>query len=154
MVRHVRHDQRRGSVHTAFAAPYMDLAPALDAGMILPGSHEEWASVLIAADALVTDHGSAALYYCATQDRPVVSVHPGGGELIPDSPMDVLLDRIPRLGRAEDIIDALRAYRRRLRWRPPCQVARRGRDRSAVPARVIRGRALFDIPGQNRAWNP
>ncbi|WP_241826752.1 CDP-glycerol glycerophosphotransferase family protein [Streptomyces graminilatus] len=87
------------------------LAPALDAGMILPDSHEEWASVLIAADALITDHGSAALYYCAAQDRPVVSVHPGGGELIPNSPMGVLLDRIPQLGRAEDIIDALRAYR-------------------------------------------
>ncbi|UQA97847.1 CDP-glycerol glycerophosphotransferase family protein [Streptomyces halobius] len=87
------------------------LAPALDAGMILPDPHEEWASVLIAADALVTDHGSAALYYCATQDRPVVSVHRGGGELIPGSPMGVLLDRIPQLGRAGNIADALRAYR-------------------------------------------
>ncbi|MFJ8387022.1 translation initiation factor 2 [Streptomyces sp. NPDC094438] len=87
------------------------LAPALDAGMILPDPHEEWASVLIAADALVTDHGSAALYYCAAQDRPVVSVHRGGGELIPGSPMHVLLDRIPQLGRAEDLVDALRAYR-------------------------------------------
>ncbi|MEV2193193.1 translation initiation factor 2 [Streptomyces phaeochromogenes] len=87
------------------------LAPALDAGMILPDPHEEWASVLIAADALVTDHGSTALYYCAAQDRPVVSVHRGGGELIPGSPMGVLLGRIPQLERAEDIADALRAYR-------------------------------------------
>ncbi|MFD7340660.1 translation initiation factor 2 [Streptomyces violascens] len=87
------------------------LAPALDAGMLLPDPHEEWASVLIAADALVTDHGSAALYYCAAQDRPVVSVHRAGGELIPGSPMDVLLCGVPRLGHAEDIVDALRAYR-------------------------------------------
>ncbi|MGW3648897.1 translation initiation factor 2 [Streptomyces sp. NPDC000878] len=87
------------------------LAPALDAGMILPDPHEEWASVLIAADALVTDHGSAALYYCAAQDRPVVSVHRGGGELIPSSPMGELIARIPQLGRAENIADALRAYR-------------------------------------------
>uniref|UniRef100_A0AAU2V6R2 Translation initiation factor 2 n=1 Tax=Streptomyces sp. NBC_00003 TaxID=2903608 RepID=A0AAU2V6R2_9ACTN len=87
------------------------LAPALDAGMILPDPHEEWASVLIAADALVTDHGSAALYYCAAEDRPVVSVHRAGGELIPGSPMDELLRRVPQLGRAEDIVDALRAYR-------------------------------------------
>ncbi|WP_308293204.1 translation initiation factor 2 [Streptomyces sp. TS71-3] len=87
------------------------LAPALESGMILPDPHEEWASVLIAADALVTDHGSTALYYCAAQDRPIVSVHPGGGELIPTSPMGVLLDRIPRLQRAEDIADELRAYR-------------------------------------------
>ncbi|MGW2818576.1 translation initiation factor 2 [Streptomyces sp. NPDC001415] len=87
------------------------LAPALDAGMILPDPHEEWASVLIAADALVTDHGSAALYYCAAQDRPVVSVHRAGGELIPGSPMDELLRDVPQLGRAEDIVDTLRAYR-------------------------------------------
>nr|WP_329400138.1 translation initiation factor 2 [Streptomyces melanogenes] len=87
------------------------LAPALDAGMVLADPHEEWASVLIAANALVTDHGSAALYYCATQDRPVVSVHRAGGELIPGSPMDVLLCRVPQLGRAEGIVDALRAYR-------------------------------------------
>ncbi|MBT2411534.1 translation initiation factor 2 [Streptomyces sp. ISL-12] len=87
------------------------LAPALDAGMILPAPHEEWASVLIAADALVTDHGSTALYYCAARDRPVVSVHQGGDELIPDSPMGVLLDRVPKPGRAEEIVDALRAYR-------------------------------------------
>ncbi|MDO0912829.1 translation initiation factor 2 [Streptomyces sp. DT2A-34] len=87
------------------------LAPALDAGMVLPDPHEEWASVLIAADALVTDHGSAALYYCAAQDRPIVSVHPGGGELIPGSPMDVLLTDVPQLERGADIIDALRAYR-------------------------------------------
>ncbi|WP_262703211.1 MULTISPECIES: translation initiation factor 2 [Streptomyces] len=87
------------------------LARALDAGLVLPDPHEEWASVLIAADALVTDHGSAALYYCAAQDRPVVSVHQGGGELIPGSPMDILLDGIPRLSRAEEIADALRAYR-------------------------------------------
>ncbi|WP_051839420.1 translation initiation factor 2 [Streptomyces sp. NRRL F-5126] len=87
------------------------LAPALDAGMVLPDPHEEWASVLVAADALVTDHGSAALYYCATRDRPVVSVHPGGGELLPASPMGMLLDRTATLEAPEDLADALRAYR-------------------------------------------
>ncbi|MEV7089487.1 translation initiation factor 2 [Streptomyces sp. NPDC093085] len=94
------------------------LAPALDAGMVLPDPHEEWASVLIAADAVVTDHGSAALYFCAAQDRPVVGVHPGGGELIPGTPMGALLDRTPLLGHPESLLDhpeslvtALRAYR-------------------------------------------
>ncbi|WP_191971648.1 hypothetical protein [Streptomyces luteolifulvus] len=80
--------------------------------MILPDPHEEWASVLIAADALVTDHGSTALYYCGAQDRPILSVHRGGGELIPGSPMGVLLDRIPQLGRAEKIVDARRGQAR------------------------------------------
>ncbi|MFJ5307952.1 translation initiation factor 2 [Streptomyces sp. NPDC088350] len=97
------------------------LAPAVDAGLILPDPYEEWASVLIAADALVTDHGSAALYYCAAaQDRPVVSVHPGGGELIPTSPMGQLLDCVTKLrntegieniGDIEGIGEALRSYR-------------------------------------------
>ncbi|WP_018566407.1 hypothetical protein [Streptomyces sp. PsTaAH-124] len=91
------------------------LAPALDAGLVLAGPHEEWASVLIAADALVTDHGSTALYYCATEDRPVVGVHQDGAELIPGSPMHTLLDRIPRLGAPDTapaaVEEALRAYR-------------------------------------------
>ncbi|GAU68773.1 translation initiation factor IF-2 [Streptomyces sp. NBRC 110611] len=87
------------------------LAPALDAGMILANPHEEWAAVLIAADALVTDHGSAALYYAAAQDRPLVGVSRDCAELIPGSPMDVLLRRVPALGPAEALEKALAAYR-------------------------------------------
>ncbi|MEU6373314.1 translation initiation factor 2 [Streptomyces sp. NPDC046909] len=91
------------------------LAPALGAGMLLAGAHEEWASVLIAADALVTDHGSTALYYAAAQDRPIVGVGRGGSELIPGSPMDVLLRQIPQLGHtaadADALTEALAAYR-------------------------------------------
>ncbi|MGW1256768.1 translation initiation factor 2 [Streptomyces sp. NPDC002513] len=87
------------------------LAPALDAGMILADPHEEWASVLIAADALITDHGSTALYYAAAQDRPVIGVSRDFAELIPGSPMDVLLSRIPQLGPAEAIAELLQTYR-------------------------------------------
>ncbi|MET9657048.1 translation initiation factor 2 [Streptomyces sp. NPDC006510] len=87
------------------------LSPALDAGMVLAGPYEEWGSVLIAADALITDHGSTALYYSAARDRPVVNVHRSGVELIPGSPMDVLLRRIPELGPAEAVKEALKAYR-------------------------------------------
>ncbi|WSD72723.1 CDP-glycerol glycerophosphotransferase family protein [Streptomyces sp. NBC_01591] len=87
------------------------LSPALDAGMVLAGPYEEWASVLIAADALITDHGSTALYYSAARDRPVLNVHRAGAELIPGSPMDVLLRRIPELGPAEAVQEALKAYR-------------------------------------------
>ncbi|MFB7654042.1 MULTISPECIES: translation initiation factor 2 [unclassified Streptomyces] len=89
------------------------LAPALDAGMVLVRPHEEWASVLIAADALITDHGSTALYYCAAQDRPVVSAYEGGVELIPGTPMDQLLKRVPRLDSADShsLEQALLGYR-------------------------------------------
>ncbi|MEU1281598.1 hypothetical protein, partial [Streptomyces sp. NPDC005805] len=83
------------------------LAPALDAGLVLAAPHEEWASVLVAADALITDHGSAALYYCAFRDRPIVGVHPGGGELLPGTPMDRLLGAVPRLGPAGTVRAAL-----------------------------------------------
>ncbi|MFF3782095.1 translation initiation factor 2 [Streptomyces sp. NPDC001933] len=87
------------------------LSPALDAGLVLAGPYEEWASVLIAADALITDHGSTALYYSAVRDRPVVNVHRTGAELIPGSPMDVLLRQVPELGPAETVQEALSAYR-------------------------------------------
>ncbi|MEV8017534.1 translation initiation factor 2 [Streptomyces sp. NPDC086554] len=87
------------------------LEPALAAGMLLPRPRDEWASVLIAADALITDHGSTALYYAAAGDRPVIGACRGGDELIPGSPMDVLLDGIPELGPAEGTEEALRAYR-------------------------------------------
>ncbi|MFI2434308.1 translation initiation factor 2 [Streptomyces sp. NPDC018693] len=87
------------------------LAPALGAGLVLAGPREEWASVLIAADALITDHGSSALYYCAVEDRPVISAGGGGAELIPGSPMDSLLSRVPRLAGAEALAETLAAYR-------------------------------------------
>ncbi|MEV7286928.1 translation initiation factor 2 [Streptomyces sp. NPDC093252] len=95
------------------------LAPALDAGLVLAEPHEEWASVLVAADALLTDHGSAALYYCATQDRPVVGLPRSGSELIPGSPVDGLLRGVPVLvpaagqptgGLAGGLERALRSY--------------------------------------------
>ncbi|MDI3389604.1 translation initiation factor 2 [Streptomyces sp. B-S-A8] len=105
------------------------LAPALDAGLVLARPREEWAAVLLAADALVTDHGSAALYFAAAQPpgdaRPVIGVHDRAygsrlsGELIPGSPMHVLLGRAPELkldetGAPADTLrqveSALRAY--------------------------------------------
>ncbi|MER5213795.1 translation initiation factor 2 [Streptomyces sp. NPDC002838] len=72
------------------------LAPARDAGLLLPDAYEEWAAVMIAADAVITDHGSAALY-AAALDRPVLGAYDGGAELLPDSPMATLLNRVPRL---------------------------------------------------------
>ncbi|GAQ58245.1 hypothetical protein [Streptomyces acidiscabies] len=86
------------------------LSPALDAGMILAAPREKWASTLIAADALVTDHGSTALYFASLGDRPVLAATNGGPELIPDSPMDVLLRAVPELSRTT-LPAALRAYR-------------------------------------------
>ena len=84
------------------------LAPALAAGLVLPRPYEEWAALLVAADAVVTDHGSTALY-AAALGHPVIDTYDGGHELLPDSPMARLLAAAPRLPAAADLPDALRA---------------------------------------------
>ncbi|SCK11480.1 hypothetical protein H181DRAFT_00631 [Streptomyces sp. WMMB 714] len=89
------------------------LAPALDAGLVLAQPYEEWAAVLIAADAVITDHGSTALYAAAVE-RPLIAAYDGGQELIPASPMAELLASSPELEyplRASNIDVALDAQR-------------------------------------------
>ncbi|MFF2148574.1 translation initiation factor 2 [Kitasatospora sp. NPDC058190] len=72
------------------------LRPALDAGLVLAAPYEEWAALLVAGDALVTDHGSVALY-AAALDLPIVAACDGAGELVPGSPMAQLLAAVTRL---------------------------------------------------------
>ncbi|MFD8966178.1 translation initiation factor 2 [Streptomyces sp. NPDC059568] len=72
------------------------LAPALAAGLLLARPYEEWAALLTAADCVLTDHGSTALYPAAL-DRPLIGCYEGGAELLPASPMAELLARVPRL---------------------------------------------------------
>ncbi|MFJ3799953.1 translation initiation factor 2 [Streptomyces sp. NPDC090088] len=75
------------------------LSPALDAGLVLAGAYEEWAAVLVAADAVITDHGSAAVY-AAALGCPLASVYDGGRELIRGTPMAEFLENGPRLREA------------------------------------------------------
>jgi hypothetical protein len=86
------------------------LAPALDAGLVLARPYEEWAVLLIAADAVITDHGSAALY-AAALDCPVIGACDGGAELLPGSPMAGLLAASPHLEQPADLEAAIAAYR-------------------------------------------
>jgi hypothetical protein len=88
------------------------LAPAVDAGMILARPYEEWGALLVAADGVVTDHGSTALY-AAALGRAVIGAGDGGGggELIAGSPMDELLRRVPRLETPGDLEGALTGHR-------------------------------------------
>ena len=109
------------------------LGPALDAGLLLPGPHAEWATLLVAADAVVTDHGSTALY-AAALGRRVLAAHDGGNELIPDSPIARLLAAGPRLG----AVDALPAL---LSAAPSPEVAAAA-EAAARAAFARRGRAL------------
>ncbi|ONK09512.1 translation initiation factor 2 [Streptomyces sp. MP131-18] len=85
------------------------LNPALEAGMLLAAPFEEWAAVLVAADAVVTDHGSTALY-AAALDRPIIAAYDGGDELIPGSPIARLLACSPRLD-SSALETALAAHR-------------------------------------------
>ncbi|WP_234313882.1 translation initiation factor 2 [Streptomyces sp. NBRC 109706] len=101
LVLHPNERSRLGSFDLA-----QSLAPALDAGLLLPGPHAEWASLLVAADAVITDHGSTALY-AAALDRPVIAAYEGGDELIRDSPMARLLAASPRLTSAARLAEAL-----------------------------------------------
>ncbi|MFJ3847721.1 translation initiation factor 2 [Streptomyces albidoflavus] len=86
------------------------MAPALRAGLVLARPHEEWAALLVAADAVVTDHGSTGLY-AAALGRPVVGAYDGGRELVPHSPMARLLAETPHLAAARDLPAALEAAR-------------------------------------------
>ncbi|WP_307805599.1 translation initiation factor 2 [Streptomyces spirodelae] len=73
-----------------------DLTPERKAGVLLPRPYEEWAALLVAADCVVTDHGSTALY-AAALGLPVLGACDGGEELLPGTPMARLLDSAPRL---------------------------------------------------------
>ncbi|MCY0946703.1 translation initiation factor 2 [Streptomyces antarcticus] len=84
------------------------LSPALAAGLVLAGPYEEWAALLVAADAVVTDHGSTALY-AAALGLAIIGAYDGGSELIPGSPMAELLARAPRLSEATELPGALLA---------------------------------------------
>ncbi|MGV9881475.1 translation initiation factor 2 [Streptomyces sp. NPDC003006] len=85
------------------------LAPAVAAGLVLARPHEEWATLIVAADALITDHGSTALYAAAARDLPMLAACDGADELIPGTPMADLLARIPALGTPADAADLERA---------------------------------------------
>ncbi|MGK5638700.1 translation initiation factor 2 [Streptomyces sp. URMC 126] len=104
------------------------LTPALRAGVVLAEPYEEWAALLVACDAVVTDHGSTALY-AAALGRPVVGAYDGGDELIPGTPMAALLEQAPRLTDPAGLEEALRAA--------AAQEVRKCAD------------AAFDLPGES-----
>ncbi|MEW2548796.1 translation initiation factor 2 [Streptomyces sp. NPDC047002] len=78
------------------------LAPALAAGLVTARPHQEWAALLVAADCVVTDHSSTALYFAALPPAPggrrlLLGCYEGGTELIGGTPMDGLLSAVPAL---------------------------------------------------------
>lgn len=72
------------------------LRPALDAGLALVPPDEGWRAALVAADLVVSDHGSLTCY-AAGIGAPVLLAEDGGPEVVPGSPIDTLRRRLPRL---------------------------------------------------------
>jgi hypothetical protein len=72
------------------------LRHATDAGMIVVPHEEGWRAAIVAADLVVSDHGSLTSYAVGLH-RPVLLAADGGPEVVAGSPMHRLIDRLPRL---------------------------------------------------------
>ncbi|WP_133849362.1 hypothetical protein [Labedaea rhizosphaerae] len=78
------------------------LVEAREAGLIIVPPEEGWRAALIAADAVISDHGSVTCY-AAALGRPVALAADGGDEVVAGSPMDLLRKDLPRI-RGRDLL--------------------------------------------------
>lgn len=78
------------------------LRPALDAGLLLVPPHEGWRATLLAADVLVSDHGSLSLYGAAL-GLPLLLGAFDDEEVVPSGPMAALARHAPRLDPGADL---------------------------------------------------
>ncbi|MDA2809994.1 hypothetical protein O4J56_05035 [Nocardiopsis sp. RSe5-2] len=76
------------------------------AGLALVDPHEGWRAALIAADAVVGDHGSTT-YYAAALGRPVLLAAFGRDELDPASPLHAFGAACPSLGPEDDPLERI-----------------------------------------------
>jgi hypothetical protein len=72
------------------------LRPALDAGLVLVPPDEGWRAAIVAADLVLSDHGSLTCY-AASAGVPVLIAEDGGPEVVPGSPADTLRKLMPAL---------------------------------------------------------
>lgn len=72
------------------------LRPALDAGLVLVPPEEGWRAAIVAADVVISDHGSLTCYAAST-GVPVLIAENGGPEVVPGSPADTLRRFLPAL---------------------------------------------------------
>jgi hypothetical protein len=70
------------------------LRRATDAGLIVLPPEEGWRAALVAADVVVSDHGSLTCYAVATS-KPVLVAADGGPEVVRGSPLAMLLGTVP-----------------------------------------------------------
>ncbi|GAB3480154.1 hypothetical protein [Nocardiopsis coralliicola] len=84
------------------------LSDELAAGLALVDPFQGWQGALIAADAVVGDHGSTT-YYAASLGRPVLLAAFGRDELDPASPLHAFARRVPGLDPRGDVRRAIEA---------------------------------------------
>jgi hypothetical protein len=70
------------------------LRPALDRGLMLLSPDDEWRAAVVAADAVIGDHGSVTLYSAAL-GRPTALACFSWEEIAPDTPMAALTGTAP-----------------------------------------------------------
>ncbi|MFI9382453.1 hypothetical protein [Kutzneria sp. NPDC052558] len=72
------------------------LKEATRSGVAVVPSEQGWHAAIVAADVVISDHGSLSSYAVGA-GRPVLLAADGGPEVVPGSPMARLLERLPRL---------------------------------------------------------
>ncbi|GLW93301.1 hypothetical protein [Actinokineospora globicatena] len=72
------------------------LRAALGAGLALVPPGRDWRQAMVAADLVVSDHGSLTSY-AAAAGKPVLLASDGGPEVVPGTPLARLLAALPRL---------------------------------------------------------
>ncbi|AOS65927.1 hypothetical protein [Actinoalloteichus hymeniacidonis] len=102
------------------------LSRATEAGLVIIPPQEGWRGAVAAADCVVSDEGSLALY-AAALDRPLLIAGEPSAATVPGSPLAGLIDDADRLHRTADLRDQLDASVRN-------HVS--GRHRSTVAAAV------------------
>jgi hypothetical protein len=78
------------------------LRSALDAGLLLVPPHEGWRAALVAADLLISDHGSLSLYGAAVGVAVLLAAF-DHDEIVPGTPMAALADRASALNTSDDL---------------------------------------------------
>ncbi|MER5391337.1 hypothetical protein [Saccharopolyspora sp. NPDC002686] len=84
------------------------LRTALRNDLVLVPRIRKWQAALIAADVVVTDHGSLALY-AACLGKPLLLAAFGDREVVPGSPVELLGQRAKRLDPTADLLPQLTA---------------------------------------------
>jgi hypothetical protein len=132
------------------------LSTARDAGVHLVGP-SDWQAALVAADTVLSDQGSLALY-AASLDLPLLLIPGDAQHTVPDSPLARLAALATRLNVHGDLrrqLDACRTEHRPHRWDDIVADALHRQDDSAARLRTVLYRLLtLTEPAEPAAFPP